>query len=237
MFDAEDTINQEPTTTEQKVIIASLGSDHTGRLAYRTEVAVGMQAMVTLNLATEADLANGSRGVIHSIVLDPRETASDSDRDEEGVVKLQYPPAMIMFKPFHYEFAPFPGLEPGLIPIFPSEAKFNIHYRTNPKTQVYRRQYAMVAAYAFTDHKAQGQTLGYAIVDIGPTRRFPVDPFAAYVALSRSRGRGTIRLLRHFDPGIFTQHPSEALRVEDGRLATLAKKTAEKFDSGFYSFM
>jgi len=37
------------------------------------------------------------------------------------------------------------------------------------------------------DRKAQGQMIENVIVDIGLTRRFSVDAFTAYVALSRSQ--------------------------------------------------
>ena len=63
------------------------------------------------------------------------------------------------------------------------------------------------------------------VIDIGPTKRFPVDPFAAYVALSRSRGRESIR----FDERIFTRHPSDELRDEDERLEQLAMETKNKY--------
>src|SRR5882762_2214523 len=52
----------------------------------------------------------------------------------------------------------------GLIPPFPSEVKFNIHDSKNPKSQIDRRQFALVASYAFTDHKVQGQTTENVIV-------------------------------------------------------------------------
>jgi hypothetical protein len=122
---------------------------------------------------------------------------------------------MILLKPFHYEFDPFPGLAPGLIPIFLSEVKFNIHYGNNPKTKMHHKQYPLCAAYAFTDHKAQGQTIEYVIVNIGPTEKFPVDPFTAYVAPSQSQGQDMIWLLRDFNDVIFTKHPSEDLCVKD----------------------
>ena len=93
-----------------------------------------------------------------------------------------------------------------------------------------------MAAYTFTDHKAQGQTIEYVIVDIGPTRRFPVDPFAAYVTLSRSRGMDNIRLLRDFNDKIFTRHPSEALRMEDARLDLLTEETKVRFEAGLYDW-
>jgi len=93
-----------------------------------------------------------------------------------------------------------------------------------------------VAGYAFTDHKAQGQMIEHVIVNIGPTQGFSVDVFAAYVALSQSRGRATIRLLRDFDDKIFTKHPSEHLQAEDAWLATLTEDTKMRFDAGVYKF-
>src|ERR1700676_5370405 len=99
-----------------------------------------MKVMVTLNVTTEADLANGSRGIIEDIVLDPREHLSKEDIDQHSVIWTRYPPAMILFRPLHYEFKPFPGFKSGLIPIFPSKVKFNIHNSRNPKTQINRRQ-------------------------------------------------------------------------------------------------
>jgi len=244
VVDAEDSVGNDrrPLNMEQKVIVAATppedkkpGQMTTKKLRHRLELAVGMKVMVTLNLATEADLANGSRGVIEDIVLDPRERLLREDVGEDGVAWLHYPPAMILFRPDH-EFEPFPGLDEGLVPIFPSEVTFNIHYGNNPKMQIHQRQFPVCVAYAFTDHKSQGQTIETVIVDIGPTKKFPVNPFAAYVALSRSRGRDTIRLLRDFDDGIFTKHPSEALRLEDERLQALNNLTTSKFRIGHYNF-
>ena len=145
VFDAEDSVGNahNPLNMEQKYIVASMKADEsnkqmgTKRLEHRIEVAIGMKVIVMLNLATEADLANGSRGLIQDIVLDPRETVCDN---ESGIICLQYPLAMILFK---YQFDPFSGLAPGIIPIFPSEVAFNICYRNNTSTTVHRRQYPL----------------------------------------------------------------------------------------------
>jgi hypothetical protein len=139
VVDAEDTVGnkREPANMEQKVTIASMKLDDTKRLTNRIEICVGMLVMVMLNLATKADLANGSWGIIEDIVLDPREEADKLRPTDEGIIWLQYPLAMILFRPFHYEFEPFPGFEPGLIPIFLSKQNFNIHYRQNPKTKIH----------------------------------------------------------------------------------------------------
>jgi hypothetical protein len=143
---------------------------------------------------------------------------------------------MILFRPFHYKFEPFPGFEPELIPIFPSEVSFNIDYRQNLHTKVHRRQYPICAGYAFTDHKAQGQTLEWVIIDIGTTKRFPITPFAAYVVLSCSRGRETVQLLCDFDDTIFTWHSSQYLCLEDDRLAHLNANTKDRYEMGYYDF-
>ncbi|KAF8125257.1 hypothetical protein EV363DRAFT_1119588, partial [Boletus edulis] len=90
-----------------------------------------------------------------------------------------------------------------------------------------RRQFPLTAAYAFTDYRSQGQTLKNVVVDIGPPPTGELTPFNAYVALSRSRGRESIRLLHPFDEKLFTSHPSEHLRTEDERLNRLDEVTAE----------
>lgn len=90
------------------------------------------------------------------------------------------------------------------------------------------RQLPMTPAYTFTDYKSQGQIIEYIIMVIGdpPTGHMP--PFGVYVALSRIRGRGTIRLLRDFNEKLFTHHPSEGLRLETIRLKRMNQETKRK---------
>jgi hypothetical protein len=232
---AEDTVgssNREPTMKE-RFQVAGMTETHTGKLPHRLALAVGMKAMVVLNIATEADLANGARGEITDIVLDPREPSLQITDGNE--TSLKYPPAMILFKPYHCTFQPLDNLNSGLIPIFPSEAKFNVG-RNSEKRRVTRRQPAITAAYAFTDYRSQGQTIEHVIVDLGKPPGGGLTGFNAYVALSRSRGRDTVRLLREFDTQMFTQHPCDDLRVEDERLQLLTELTKLKFEKGMYHF-
>ncbi len=42
-----------------------------GRIPDMLEIALGMKAMVTINITTESDLANGTRGTIEDLILDP----------------------------------------------------------------------------------------------------------------------------------------------------------------------
>ncbi|KAJ7036330.1 hypothetical protein C8F04DRAFT_1096106 [Mycena alexandri] len=60
--------------------------------------------------------------------------------------------------------------------------------------------------------------MGHVLIDLHKPPSGALTPFSAYVALSRSKGRSTIRLLRGFEPKLFTTHPSDDLAVEDARL-------------------
>ncbi|KAJ3574092.1 hypothetical protein NP233_g1995 [Leucocoprinus birnbaumii] len=220
---------REPTTFERVLIAGSIVQD-TGRLAERVELAVGMKAMVLLNIATEVDLANGTRGTIEEIVLDPREppeTVADNEK-----IWLKYPPALVKFRPETPPTVTFGGLDKGLIPITPSEVRFTLESDEGRKAKVVRRQLALTQAYAFTDYKSQGQTIPCVVVDLAqpPDRGSKLTPFSAYVALSRSRGRDTIRILRHYDESLFTTHPSEDLAEEDIRLAILDQETKRRWE-------
>jgi hypothetical protein len=82
----------------------------------------------------------------------------------------------------------------------------------------------MTPAYAFMDYKAQGQTMECVITDIAKPPTGSLSPFNAYVTLSCSCGRHTIRLLQDFEERLFTTHPSEELQKEDAQLAILEKK-------------
>ena len=235
--DAEDTVGKshlEPDM-EQKTTIAKMALDSLKGLDHRIELAIGMKAMVTTNIATQADLANGSRGIIADIVLDARENVDCEQAEHDGVVNLRYPPALVVFEPYHHTFPKFPRLKEGQIPIFPQDLGFSISTTGKPHTKIHRRQYPLTPAYAFTDHKAQGQTLEYVIVDIGPVpEKFGISPLGVYVALSRGRGREQIRLLRDFNDDLFTKHPSEDLRMEDARLTMLTEMTKDRWRAGFY---
>ncbi len=95
---AEDTAGRSRVelTMEEKVTVASMRAKQTARLDHKVQIAIGMRAMVLINITTEADIANGTCGIIQDIILDSRETIPESSAME---VKLKYPPAAIIFKP------------------------------------------------------------------------------------------------------------------------------------------
>lgn len=143
--------------------------------------------MVTMNISMETDLANGSRGVVEDIILDPREMI---DPDHGRIIQLHYPPAAILFKPLFSHNHKFPGLPEGMVPIFPTQKSFKLG-----GVCINGEQFALTLAYAFTDFKSQGQTIESVIVDLAKPPLGNLTGFHAYVSLSRSHSRGTIRLL------------------------------------------
>lgn len=225
---ARDTTKGDVLTLQQQLVVACLKLEETNNLPNKVEMAVGMKAMVLTNIDTDSHLANGSRGIITDIVLDPRETV---DVQVSSKIVLQYPPAAILFKPLFGGNKTVPGLPRGVIPIFPSRRSFSLKGGCR-KTTIDREQYSLTPAYAFTDYKAQGQTMESVIVDLGKPPSGKLTAFNAYVALSRGRGRATIRLLREFDAKLFTTHPSEELRKEDDRLNRLAEITMSRYRAG-----
>jgi hypothetical protein len=58
------------------------------KLPNMVEMAIGMKVMVTINISTDLDIANGTHGEIVDIVLNEQEEIVDPDR---AIIKLQFP--------------------------------------------------------------------------------------------------------------------------------------------------
>jgi len=235
---AYDTIgDREVTNAERYTILTQKGGKgktrgEKGGLPHNVPLAIGMQVMVTLNVHTDLDVANGARGEIVGIGLHSKEPPIDRTQTRWH---LRFPPQYVLVKLQRTKAKQLPGLELGVIPITPAQKTFSIRASNGQKKTVTRRQHPITPAYSFTDYRSQGQTIPYVIVDISTPPSGQITAFNAYVALSRSKGRDTIRLLRGFDPSLFTTHASEFLRVEDERIDRLDRETmeaAEKSDAG-----
>ncbi|KAF8123276.1 hypothetical protein EV363DRAFT_1435963 [Boletus edulis] len=98
---AHDTIGGRPVTLSERFAIASKSSnrgrkqDEHGGLPNETMIAVGMKVMVTYNIETDLDIANGARGEIVKIILDERE---EKFSPSQAIIHLDYPPAYILVK-------------------------------------------------------------------------------------------------------------------------------------------
>ncbi|KAK2462577.1 hypothetical protein APHAL10511_005405 [Amanita phalloides] len=88
-----------PVDETMQDAIHSMPSRQTGKLDESIEIALGLRVMVVINIATEADIANGTKGIIEDIFLDQWEldVKNGLTADENGIVHLSFPPAAILF--------------------------------------------------------------------------------------------------------------------------------------------
>ncbi|KAG8702074.1 hypothetical protein FRC08_003717, partial [Ceratobasidium sp. 394] len=220
---ANDTIQKRPLTPVELEYVAARAnpSGKPGDLPDSVMLVVGMKAMVTLNVETDLDIAKGARGEIVDIVLSPNEPPFDPTAP---AVTLQHLPLYILVKlARHTRGINLPGLEAGVVPIVPSSKSFKITLDVqkggksrgaNGVFSAYSFQ-SLLRIYAFTDYQSQGQTIESVIVDITiPPAGKRLTLFNIYVALSRSSGTETIRLLRDFDEGVLMQPLDEDLDAE-----------------------
>jgi hypothetical protein len=228
---AEDKIKGRDLSLAERYGLAARGSSGKRKrkkdLPDMIEIAIGAKVLVTQNIDTDLDVMNGARGEIVDIVLHPDEPPFEGG----PIIKLKYLPAYILVKMERTRATKLEGLDEGIIPIEPASHSIRISVRTRGRKyvtrSVTRRQFPMTAAYAFTDYRSQGQTIPVVMVDVAKPPTGKLDLFNLYVALSRSSGRSTIRLLRDFEDEIFKSSHCIQLMEEDDRLETLDRNTKE----------
>jgi hypothetical protein len=93
----------------------------------------------------------------------------------------------------------------------------HLRLRTGKDKSQSRGDNCLSRPYILSDYRSQGQTITNSIIGIGTPPTGVLTLFNMYVALSRSRGRDNIRLLRCFDEKLLMVHPCEYLRFEDER--------------------
>jgi len=137
---ASDTVQGQSLTLEERFAVAAKPKTGRGRnhhewagLADEVEIAIGMEVMVTFNVATDLDVANGTRGHIVDIVLDTREEVSAIPSQ---TVQLQHPPIYILVQMIRSKALPLEGLPNGVIPIMPQLKTFNVTTASSQKISV-----------------------------------------------------------------------------------------------------
>ncbi|KAK1233979.1 hypothetical protein PQX77_002829 [Marasmius sp. AFHP31] len=149
--------------------------------------------------------------------------------EDQRIVHLKNLPSYILVKLERTCISQLDGLAEGVVPIEPRKQTMRISIQQKKGSPVFRNvqhlQFPLTLAYAFTDYRAQGQTIVPAIIDIATPPGGALNLFNIYVALSRSAGRHSIRLLRKFDSGAILQSHSAELIMEDQRLEHLDAET------------
>jgi len=89
------------------------------------EIAIGMQVMVTCNVETNLDVANGARGTIVDIVL--HEDEPDFDK-RAPVVHLDCVPAYILVRMDRTKAKKLEGLDEGVLLLIPMEHAYSTQF-------------------------------------------------------------------------------------------------------------
>ncbi|CCO35196.1 DNA repair and recombination protein pif1,mitochondrial [Rhizoctonia solani AG-1 IB] len=187
------------------------------------QVAVGMKVMVTYNIETELDVANGARGTVVRIITGE---SSSGENHLSHIRNLDRPPVCVLVKLWRTKIQKLGDLDEGVVPIVPIRSQFKLKLPNKRELTIWREQLPLTAAYAFTDYRSQGQTIPYIIMDLATPPTGGLTPFNGYVTISRSRTAKTARLLRDFDEKLFTTPPNQYLLSEDRRLEELDLQTA-----------
>ena len=228
---ADDTIHgSQLSTIEREALRSKLKSGRRQQrkdLPEELEIAIGMQVMVTMNIETDLDIANGARGEIVDVVLDSREPPLPPD----AIIHLSYQLSYILVKLNRTRAPRLDGLAEGVVPVQVASQSLKISLVNSEgkvvNKTISRKQYPITGAYAFTDYRAQGQTIPFVLVDIATPPSGRITLFNLYVALSRSRGPDNIRLLRDFKDDIIKLPHDPALLAEDDRLEKLDRSTTK----------
>lgn len=146
--------------TDESVLteLENLPSSLTGQRLRRIPLVLGMPVMIMQNFDVEAGVVNGSKGSVHRIRY---------KLDAQGNRTLL---SCIVKMPDSDE-NPLPGLDPHKVPILEDTTSFVVQNPyNNEKFTIQRTQVPIVPAFAMTAHKAQGQTMTRAIIDLASCR-------------------------------------------------------------------
>lgn len=123
----------------------------------KVEVAVRMEEMVTSNIETDLDVANGAQGEIVKMILHPDEPPIGN----EPVVELKRLPVCVLVKLRQTQATQLEGLEDCVILVEPKAIRFQIKAggegnrkgkHTMVAQTITQKEYPITAAYAFTNY-------------------------------------------------------------------------------------
>lgn len=180
-------------------------SGETDGLLGKLPLVEGMRVIIGKNFDVPAGIVNGSIGILRQVNY----TVNDFGERVASlcVVKLDHATGDV-----------FPGLGEQVVPVLQDSKTYKIVGKYDKKSLSIRRtQIALQPAYAFTSHRAQGQSYDRVVVDLQGC----VGSEAPYVMLSRARSLDGLLILRPFDFAKISTPPASGLLTEWRRLRYL----------------
>ena len=227
--------------------ILSLDDSKTQGLPGYLPLVANMPVMLTRSLFTELGVSNGAIGIFKQLIYDDIESDCNEMIDKEkfldNTIFIQKPLFALIELVKSDKLPNMQDLPPKLIPIALEEQEFTVDITKMlpkelrkrciraPTIKVKRKQFPLVPACGYTSHKAQGQTIPKAVLDIN----FPPPPFSkeiatAYVPLTRVKLMEDLAFSRDFPLSCLQIQPSKEQNKEIERLENLNAQTKKKFD-------
>ena len=210
-YHASDTYKGLPIGDDAIVeLLDTLPSNKTGGRVGALPLVLGMPVVITENFDVAGGVVNGSTGTLRHV------------RYRLGDDGKRYLISCIVELP-DFTGEALPHLPPKHLPIIPNEVDMKPfrHPNSGRSCTIRRHQIPLDAAFAITAHKAQGQTMKRAIVDLNSC----VGTEAAYVMVSRCTHLDGLLVLRPFPISKITVRRSQDAREEFHRLERLRQRT------------
>ncbi|HLO39007.1 MAG TPA: DUF6570 domain-containing protein [Lacibacter sp.] len=231
VFTAEDSFSKEaektkPVSSKTREKILKLDMKLTGNLPGRVELTVGMPVVITANLSVALGITNGSTGILREILFQP-----GHDRITGDTYHAKQLPLAVIVEIGSGNLFKHATVPKNCFPIFPITCKFRFQFN-NPDTgipkccYVVRKQLPIIANFACTNYKCQGDTLKSAIIDLqtGPTTNSAA---AAYVSFSRVQKGDDVHILRTFPIELLRRAVQNDKEVSMSRYLEREKKTID----------
>lgn len=209
---AADKMSGEQTTGQfRQVLLNYPSSTRTHDRLGRLPLAIGMKVMIMHNILTSVGVVNGAEGTVERIIYD---TGVNEDRV-----------ATVIFVRVKGALVDIPGLESGVVPVFPDTVTMKLPLKDQRTISVVRSQMPLLPAYSFTDYKSQARTLEHVVLDLASAGSLE----SAYVMVSRAVGLKNVLLLRPFAIDKIQKRQSPGVIAEMDRLETLDERCRNEF--------
>lgn len=193
----------------------SLSSGNTNQRLGALPLVIGMPVMISTNVDVPGGVVNGSIGTLEKIRYRV---------DEEG---RRYALSCAVKVP-HMTGDVLPELHEQEAAVVADDVDMEFtHPYSQRRCRIKRTQVPVMPVFAFTAHKAQGQTMDTVLVDLKACRGTE----SPYVMVSRVKSLSGLLILRPFDLSVIQKNPSEDYRKENKRLNILRLKTLETYGS------
>jgi ATP-dependent DNA helicase PIF1 len=172
---------------------------------------IGMQVVITENIAIKASVVNGARGLVEQILY-------DVDEDDNRYIKCVFISLEATDMRAH-------GMESKWVPIFPVASTFVYKSPEGVNYSVTRSQAPLLPAYASVDYKVQGRSMNLVNVDLSDCRSLQ----SVYVMLSRATSLDSLCVLRPFPAAKLFKRMAQEFRDEFARLERLHTETEARW--------